>query len=96
MLDLAAVLGNGGQPLLVFHEVPRFFRLLDALHVGLEGGTGEHRQRDEKARDIRNSHHGSGLKKERPLELSDRRLSSAGRRRRGEEKGRRGRMLRLV
>lgn len=63
VLDLAAVLWNGGQPLLVFHEIPRFFRLLDALQVGLTGRAREHHQRDEKARDIRNFHHGSRTKK---------------------------------
>lgn len=63
VLDLAAVLWNGGQPLLVFHEIPRLFRLFDALHFGLEGWPRQHHQRDEKAHDIRISHHGSGQTK---------------------------------
>ena len=62
VLDLAAVLWNGGQPLLVFHEIPRLFRLFDALRVALEGRAREHQQRDEKAHDIRHFHHGSGQK----------------------------------
>lgn len=63
VLDLAAVLWNGGQPLLVFHEIPRFFRLFNALHIGLDGGARQHHQRDEKAHYIRDFHHGSGQKK---------------------------------
>lgn len=62
VLDLAAILWNGGQPLLVFHEIPRFFRLFNALHVGLRGTPHQHHQRDEKAPKIHHFHHGSGQK----------------------------------
>lgn len=57
VLDLATVLGNGGQPLFIFHEIPRFLSFFPALNVHLHGKPYEHQQRDENTSQIIHPHH---------------------------------------
>lgn len=78
VLELAAVLWNGGQPLLVIHEIARLLCRLHALRLGLlegEAAEHQHQQRGQEATHIRNSQHVSGhLRHAHRLSASGRRL----------------------